>query len=59
MANKKTAQFFVWLAPGCDWSGGRLHLVQGEVYDARLVDAEVLTEWIRSGAAQAAEAKEK
>jgi hypothetical protein len=55
---KKDSKQFVWLADSCDWSG-KLYLVKGSTYEASLVDAEVLSEWIRTGAAQVAKAEEK
>lgn len=63
MAKKeaKTGERFLWLDPSCYWSGpeGGLRLEHGQVYQSRLVDAAVLAEWIRTGAAQMVEDKEK
>ncbi len=66
MATKKEARAavegrFLWLAASCYWSGAgtTLHLEHGEVYSSRLAEADVLAEWIRTGAAQMVEDKEK
>lgn len=56
MAKEK---FFTWIGPPCDWNGGRLFLETGKRYEAALVEADVLAEWVRGGAAQMAKAEEK
>jgi hypothetical protein len=56
MASKKTDQRFTWLAASGPWNG--LHLETGSTYEAQLVDAEVLAEWIRTGAARMAKAED-
>jgi hypothetical protein len=52
------AEKFLWLAETCNWSG-RVTLEHGKAYEARLIDADVLKEWIRTGAAVMTEDKEK
>jgi hypothetical protein len=48
--HEPAAEKFVWLAEACVWSG-RVTLEHGKACDARLIDADVLKEWIRTGAA--------
>ena len=52
-------KFFIWVGPSCDWSGGRLILETGKQYEAALIEADVLAEWVRTGSAKMAKAEEK